>query len=437
MKFKIFFEAAQITDVEINLMKALIPAEYNPAYKKRTGKVAHLRIQSSEPVESILKKYPISIEISDKKLASGKYPTYVCTFNSDYSLHGKIFSEDSFFYLVNTYSIKTKIKKKSLTPDKLGLNEKQIKTFDFFNKINNEIYKLDHFSEEEKQYLIDLVDKSDTDSEEKINIEAPDSLSKEDLNQIAIDFGEICSIKWCVNQINKQIDSEIKNIKFPSGNERLFDSILIDDEGVEYKISNKVGKGGPPSIDAIVHVLETKPELFHSFNEHKINILKQLKHLSVVDGIIKANVLLDTDGINELSNIMDIDINLINPKIIENWCADNKSNLINKLEFFYKKINKNVKKDTFDRLTHGNQKLNGLILSPLAYYVVDLMNKDDEFNEILNAAARQIEIIQVYTKLTNKFVEYTIKNFKEESFKFRYNGNALNPSLKKIAFEME
>ena len=88
-------------------------------------------------------------------------------------------------------------------------------------------------------------------------------------------------------------------------------------------------------------------------------------------------------------------------------------------------------------LVNNKEKLNGIIISPLGYYLTDVLNNDDEFSDILNYAAKQIEAIQVYTDLKKNSVSFKIKKFEEQDFVWYYNANIGDPSLKKISFKMK
>ena len=80
----------------------------------------------------------------------------------------------------------------------------------------------------------------------------------------------------------------------------------------------------------------------------------------------------------------------------------------------------------------------GLIISPLGYSLVDEINKDPIFVEVLNDATKAIIVSQLYMKINvrDRKVDYIVKEFTTGKFNFMYNANAGQPSLKKISFKM-
>ena len=79
------------------------------------------------------------------------------------------------------------------------------------------------------------------------------------------------------------------------------------------------------------------------------------------------------------------------------------------------------------------------MISPLGYHLVDQLNTNETYLSVLNDAAKTIVVSQIYIKISKstKMVSYTVKEFSAASFKFEYNANAGQPSLKKISFKMD
>jgi len=80
-----------------------------------------------------------------------------------------------------------------------------------------------------------------------------------------------------------------------------------------------------------------------------------------------------------------------------------------------------------------------MIISPMGYSLVDEMNTNESYLSVLNDAAQSLQVTQVYIKVykSSSRMEFEVKGFSDSSFKFFYNANAGNPSLKKISFVLD
>ena len=63
-------------------------------------------------------------------------------------------------------------------------------------------------------------------------------------------------------------------------------------------------------------------------------------------------------------------------------------------------------------------------------------NKIEIFQEMLNAAAQNSSVSQIYLNFTNKTIVFMEKTFKESTFKFSYGSNAKDSNNTSIKFEM-
>jgi hypothetical protein len=75
----------------------------------------------------------------------------------------------------------------------------------------------------------------------------------------------------------------------------------------------------------------------------------------------------------------------------------------------------------------------------MGYSLVDELNTNQTYLSVLNDAANTIVVSQIYIKInkSSKTVSYNVKEFSSSAFKFEYNANAGQPSLKKISFKMD
>jgi hypothetical protein len=109
------------------------------------------------------------------------------------------------------------------------------------------------------------------------------------------------------------------------------------------------------------------------------------------------------------------------------------------LKPFYELIGRAGSDDIAKRIFDTKAKRWGLIISPLGYSLVDILNKESTYLSVLNDAANSIVVSQIYIKInkSQKTVNYTVKEFSSSAFKFEYNANAGQPGLKKISFKMD
>jgi hypothetical protein len=112
--------------------------------------------------------------------------------------------------------------------------------------------------------------------------------------------------------------------------------------------------------------------------------------------------------------------------------------LLKDLEPFYTLIGRSGSVDIAKRIFDTKAKRWGLIISPLGYSLVDILNKNAVYLSVLNDAANTIVVSQIYIKINKsaKTVSYNVKEFSSSAFKFEYNANAGQPGLKKISFKM-
>jgi hypothetical protein len=156
----------------------------------------------------------------------------------------------------------------------------------------------------------------------------------------------------------------------------------------------------------------------------------------VLEGIVRGSAEVKTPGWNALIKLMGNNITLAS---IEIFLSKYKTadELLKVLDPLYKVMGRAASMDITKRIVGNRAKRNGLILSPLAYHLVDMMNADKTYSNVLNEATKQINVSQLYINIykTQKLVKYNIQEFKDIDFKFEYNGNAGMPGLKKISFK--
>ena len=391
----------------------------------RGGK--HLRFSYAGDHKKLLKDL-IPCEISDTiHVISGKYRTEVFTLKK--SIDGAKIGDQ--IYIVNAVTSKGELRTKELTPEKIGVaTGKEITKSEFKKKVIQGIDKL-KVSIPVKEFMKDLMDSAEGTSG-KIRSEYLEQISDSDINTIAKDFGEVSGAWWYLSTHDKSA----KGILYPTqSNLRLVDYFATYSNKPNIAISAKAGKGAPPSIDAIADVLEKTKYTDKNKNTAKTLIIT-IKNNMVVDGIIKGSSVVMTPGWKALTKLMGSNIT---PDTIEKYLQkfNTPDELLTALAPLYKIMNRSPSLDIATRLFNSNKKRFGLVVSPLAYHLVDIMNKDSALLQVLNEATKQIDVSQLYINIfkSQKLVKYHIQEFKNINFKFEYNGNAGMPGLKKISFK--
>ena len=389
----------------------------------------HLRINYTGNVESLLNAVvSVDIALSDVVI-SGTYQTHTITLKKD--IPGAKRGDSC--YLVIAVRSQGVLTTKELNPDTLGLGGKEFTKSQFYASVESAV-KRSKAPENIKTFLMQLIDASAT-SSGAIKTNLLESISDSDLNIIAKDFGEISGAYWYMNVHNPKTSK----IKYPSGGSfRLIDYFAYEDNK-QIAISAKANEGAPPSIDAIADVLKTM-KYGNVKQEGARKAIIAISENSVVDGIVEAAKNLDTEGYEFLKkNIFsNKDFTAADCETILSGYG-NADAVTQALDKYYKLIGRAASKEITQRIIANKAKRWGLILSPLGYYVVDVLNSDKTYLSVLNDAAKKIEVTQIYMKInkSSKKVSYMIKEFSESDFQFMYNANAGSPGLKKISFKMK
>lgn len=415
--------------------QSLLIAEYSLELAKKNITIVkssrggkHLRFSYSGDHKKLLNDL-IPCEITDTAhVISGKYRTEILTLKKQ--IDGAKVGDQ--IYIVNAVTSRGELRPKELTPEKIGVaTGKEITRSEFKKKVIQGIDKLS-VSIPVKEFMKDLMDSAE-DRSGKIKSEHIEQISDSDINIIAKDFGEVSGAWWYLSVY----DTKATGIVYPTqSNLRLIDYYATYKNEPNVAISAKAGKGAPPSIDAIAEVLEKI-----NYTDRKKNTAKALiiaiKNNSVIDGIVKGSAVVMTPGWNALVKLMGT--SNITPDSIEKYLKTFKTpdEVLSTLAPLYQIMNRSASLDITTRIFNNKAKRHGLILSPLAYHLVDIMNKDTALVEVLNEATKQINVSQLYINIykSQKQVRYHINEFKDINFKFEYNGNAGMPGLKKISFK--
>ena len=390
----------------------------------RGGK--HLRFSYQGDHKKLLNSIIKCVLTDSTYVITGKYRTEELTIKE--SIDGAKIGDK--IYIVNAVTSRGELRTKELTPERMGVaTGEKIGRSQFKKKVIQGINGLG-VSVIIKEFMKDLMDSAETTSG-KIKSEYIEQISDSDINIISKDFGEVTGAWWFLNVYDKTADG----IMYPTqSNSRLVDYYATYSEKPSLAISAKSGKGAPPSIDAIADILD---KINYRDSKKKIakNLIISIRDNTVLDGIILGSAEVKTPGWNALVKLIGKNIT---PASIETFLSKykNADELLKVLDPLYEIMGRAASSDITNRIIGNKAKRNGLILSPLAYHLVDEMNTDKIYSNVLNEATKQINVSQLYINIykTQKVVKYNIQEFKDIDFKFEYNGNAGMPGLKKISF---
>lgn len=280
----------------------------------------------------------------------------------------------------------------------------------------------------------------------------PGTVSKEDYNIILKDFGEITGAAWLLTSYK----DKYKAVKFPTGNEKLIDYILVTKQGLDEKFSAKAGQGGKPSITSLMPVIEelittsqnldiklAKPSwvIFHLSTEEKNGLyfgpLKAAQYLNSPGWVALTKLLkhkdLKTGYTGGLPTQAQMETAVVNMGTYENlrkytkefYDATGYSNTIN-IE-----VSKRIMGVKYDRVRYG------LLHYPITAEMVKWLNTSaNNAQTLLNMTANTLNIQQVYMDLKGTSIVYSVKAFSDAEFKFGSPSSAPYPTNNRMGFTM-
>ena len=387
--------------------------------------------------ESEISKYFDFIEIDSNESLSGTYTTFAYALTKPFAN----FKTGEFFYFVGTRS-KTSggiIPTKLLTPNNLGFattNNKHTIN-DFLRTIEKNINQID-IPQYLKAFLFEFAKISKTNG--GILTTAKD-INESDIKTIAKDFGEITTAYYALNNI-----PDAKYIEFPTAaNQPMVDFWLYLNNGGIIPCSVKSFGGAAPSLKSIT--MATRSGKFSAKYDKPREFILTVNDNDGKDGIIRASKLVDHDSYaivkREFMGNKDYNNATLETMFTGMFKSKTDEQIYDELEDkLYKKIGKGLGAKPKAILTISEirkvQAKSGLILSPMAYSLVDHINKKPEYQEFLNLLLNQFDVVQIYVSINRATgrVSFEKKNFEQSNFKFEYHSNAKLPGNNKIGFEM-
>jgi hypothetical protein len=412
-----------------------------------------------DSLEKLLKAAGITATIGDlstteEKAISGKYKAKLIKITTS---SGGVTKGETFF-LVNTYTEKGTLKTKDLAPDKLGLTTASGYTSlaSFDKAVYDGIEKL-KVGSDIKTALVELYksvaqNKAKTDNV-TMNAAAKKAMTvvkPQDKQAIGKDFGEILSLRWYLTQPHGAGWTKFGFSVI--SNEALIDFYVdrkVGNKTIRSDVSAKFEAGAAPSIGAIVDNIDKVYKTPKAEELKAINVLKALagKDDNTSTKILKAFETLKLPAYNKLkavvgkTNFTILDVSTSIAKI-----AEASKTPANRLKMFatefgpiYEELGKNASKDSLDIVFAGPsyKKYYSLVLAPMGYALVDYMNKNKIYQDILNNISREMKTEQVYLNFTGDKLSFEKKLFSNAEFKFAYGANAKDSDNKGINFSMK
>lgn len=446
-----------------NLAKAyLVNAEVNPRVtKSRNHSSKSLRLSSLVSIEELFKSVGLSVKVDDldileESLLSGTFKAKLVTIKQ---AKGSL-KKGNTFYVINTYTEKGSLKTKDLVPEKIGV----VKTYTKIDTFDKEVragIKSINIPDDIKialRQLYDAVASGGTGNLIQMSTKLQTIFSKvkqRDRQAIGKDFGEILSLRWCLNQ---PFTKNMTSFYFSEvSNEPLVDYTIVVKKGkanVKIGISAKFEKGGAPSIKAVVENIDNIYVRPTGDLKKAVEVIKILGGVSVQKTTTSAKILSAHKEINsEAYKILGKIVGNANPTLkdistfIKNTFVTKGSTPKQRTAKF-----KEVFSPLFDELGRkpDNTSLEGTIfkgstytkyhsciLSPMGYALVDYMNNNSIYTEILNRISQQLNTEQVYLNLRSNAIVFTKKLFSDAEFTFSYGANAKNSDNTGIKFAMK
>jgi len=421
--------------------------------------IKSVEVAYPDSLEKLLKAAGIIASMGDltpteEKAISGKYKAKLVKITT---ASGGV-SKNETFFLLNTYTEKGSLKTKDLAPDKLGLTTASgYSTLASFDKAVYDGIERLSVGSEIKTTLVQLY-KSVADNKSKTDSvpmnaaakKAMASVKPQDRQAIGKDFGEILSLRWYLTQPHGAGWTKFGFSVI--SNEALIDFYVdrkVGNKTIRSDVSAKFEEGAAPSIGAIVGKIDKVYKTPKAEELKAINVLKALagKDDNTSTKILKAFETLKLPAYNKLKTVVGkpnftiLDVSASIQKI-----ASASKTPANRLKMFsteygpiYEELGKNASKDSLDIVFSSAtyKKYYSLVMAPMGYALVDYMNKNKIYQDILNNISREMKTEQVYLNFTGDKMAFEKKLFSNAEFKFAYGANAKDSDNTGIKFSMK
>lgn len=425
--------------------------------------IKSVEVASATSIEDLLPAMDIKGKISDlspidEKAISGKYKAKLFKLTS--AVAGLSLGDT--FFILNTFTEKGTLKTKDLAPEKLGLTTSRYKSISVFDKDVREGIQNLKVPSEIKLALNELYDNVSANKKEGDSISFSDSSKKamgivkpQDRQAIGKDFGEILSLRWYITQ---SFGKKFTSFYFSEiSNEALVDFVVELDDGhaiLRKDVSAKFEAGAAPSIGAIAANIDNVYKRPSVEQKTACNVLKALAGLTAGKDtsttsmkILAAYKTLKLPIYKTLADIVgktDPTIRDIQDHIAKITKSGKTSKTRSELflktyQPFYTELGRSVDASSLGVVFSGATfaKYFSMILSPMGYALVEYMNKQKIYQEILNNISREMKTEQVYLNFSSASIDFKKKLFSNAEFKFAYGANAKNSDNTGIKFSMK
>jgi hypothetical protein len=243
------------------------------------------------------------------------------------------------------------------------------------------------------------------------------------------------------------------SVKFPTGNEKLIDYVMVRKDGLEEKFSAKAGQGGKPSITSLM------PEINKMANTPNIpeKMKKAIKVIQLISteeknglylGPLKAAKFINTPGYTALINVLK-EMKVYSGSDVPT--SDMLEAAVNKTATFAKMktkfatffsacgytMNESVTKRLYETPQAGKEKIWGILHYPITAELIKwLNNSENGALDVLAAAATTLTVNQIYLDEDSQNFKYTVKSFSKGQFQFGSPSSMPRPTNNRIGFTM-
>ena len=340
---------------------------------------------------------------------------------------------------------------KQLIPSKFGLGDKPVTVATLESKIRQGLKNM-KLSPNAAQFCLDLFNNSKYGN--PTFSYQPYSLPIKDQNIILKDFGEITGAVYLLKSQSKKYAS----VKFPTGNEKLIDYILVTKDGTDEKFSAKAGQGGKPSVTSVMPVIkkfadEGKIKGKHKLAADVLDLISTEQKNGLYLGPLLAAQKLRTPGYMALiATLKKLKVHSGLEKEIPTQeqlleavnAAGSFKNVLKTFDDFFVKagyknnLNPTVTQRLIETPKEGKEKKWGVLHYPITAELIKWLNTPSNgAQDILTMAANTLTVTQVYLDFAGTKLKYTIKGFSDAQFIFGSPSSMPRPTNNRIGFTMK
>jgi hypothetical protein len=364
-------------------------------------------------------------------------------------------------HLIKPKTDNRSIPNKFLAPTGLNLqNAGKIAKNNYVQKVTNAVNSLstDVIEDNLKEFMKELLVKSSSPSG---TLTRGAGLLEADVRVIAKDFGEVTGAWYYIHTNYGNFDpNEIPNdagdyIEFPTAaNQRLVDYYVYDSTtNLRFPVSAKAGVGAAPSLVSVWELIKNdrpkgrgEQEVW-DFLQVVAGRKSENRSISVLESLLEGAKKYNSKGYQIIKeaifNNRDYSV-----QDIQNWVEqfkDGKSVHEYLQRTFYSKlptprtsdvttISNVLARNKSDGMS-GKTTKTGIILSPMAYSLMDELNENDKYKKYLNRVLNSISIDQVHLYLSKTAFRYTTAQFGKAIWVFDYHSNAGDPAGNALGFK--